>query len=920
MILIWIKKIQLTYFEFYILFYICPAKFELMTLRIAFSFIFIIIGSGSAFAQSRVLGTEKYSLSSDSSVNRLAGSNRTYFATRIPSTRDRPKIDGKLTDACWEMGVWAGGFTQQVPAQGKKPSQETEVKILYDSNNLYVGFKCYDKGPGKIRPILSRRDNSIGDIVGIAFDSYHDKQTAYEFNVAASGQKVDMVHLGAYNLDYNWDAVWDGKAQVYDSIWTAEMQIPFNQIRFAPGEDQVWGMHIWRWIDRLNEESQWKLVPIDAPAMVYLFGELKGIKGIKPKTNYEFMPYLNTRYSPNTTMNSKTTYGVGLDGKVRLNSGFTLDYAINPDFGQVEADPSVLNLTSYEVFNEEKRPFFLEGNTILDYSIGGDMLFYSRRIGHEPSYSPELGQNQTISVSDNTPILSALKLTGKTENGLSVGVVQSSTIKEFATIYGGDTQSKIAVEPFSNFMVGRIKQDFNHGSTVLGGMFTSTIRDINDDHLNFLSKSAITGGLDFQHNWKKRKYFVDFKGFFSDIKGDKEAISRLQLSPIHNYQRPGTNYLDYDSTRTSLSGWGGLIQGGKRSGKLRAIGSLNWRTAGVDFNDVGYLYQADLIAQTIDMMYKVSIPKGIVRSYYVQFVQEHDWSFGSDNIQRLGRDSENTLDRLNLHGFMQFNNLWLVHLNTRKYFNIYDTRELRGGPKLYKDGYNDVELFVQTNSVKDFWAGFGPRYKFFSDGISKTSIYTLFLKWQMSDRFSITSRTTFDHSVENNKYVTTKVDLNNSTKYLVGTIDRNTISSTLRFEYFISPEISLQYYGNPYASTGKYNNFREVADASNKSLDLRYHKLTQVPLPDIGNNYALQNQYGYIYNLSNPDFNFQEFRSNLVGRWEFKPGSTLYLVWTNTRSAYSDQRNQSILESFGNIMKVPSQNVFMIKFSYWFAI
>lgn len=872
-----------------------------MIFRPAFSLLFIIIGLSSAFAQI----SEKYDLSSDSTVNRLAGTNRIYYTTRI---ENRPKIDGRLNDACWQTGVWAGGFTQQVPLQGKKPSQETEVKILFDNNNLYVGFKCYDKGPGKIRPILSRRDNSIGDIVGIALDSYHDKQTAYEFNVAASGQKVDMVHLGAYNLDYNWDAVWDGKAQVYDSIWTAEMQIPFNQIRFAPGKEQVWGMHIWRWIDRFNEESQWKLVPIDAPAMVYLFGELRGIEGIKPKTTYEFLPYLNTRFSPNTNLENKTTYGVGLDGKVRLNSGFTLDYAINPDFGQVEADPSVLNLTSYEVFNEEKRPFFLEGNTILDYSIGSDMLFYSRRIGHEPGYYPPLDENQTISISDNTPILSALKLTGKTENGLSVGVVQSLTAKEFATIYSGDSKSKIAVEPFSNFMVGRVKQDFNNGSTVLGGMLTSTFRNINDDQLAFLSKSAMTGGIDFQHNWKKRKYFVDFKGFFSDIKGDKEAISRLQLSPVHNYQRPDANYLDYDTTRTSLSGWGGFLQGGKRSGKFRAIGSLNWRSPGVDFNDVGYLYQADLVAQTVDLTYKVSKPKGIVRSYYVQFVQEHDWSFGG----------ENTLDRLNLHGFMQFNNLWLVHLNTRKYFNIYDTRELRGGPKLFKDGYNDVELFVQTNSVKNFWAGLGPRFKFFQDGISKTSFFTLFLKWQISDRFSITSRTTFDHSIDNNKYVRTIMSSVDSAKYLVGTIDRNTISSTLLFEYFISPEISLQYYGNPYASTGKYNNFREVADASNNSLDKRYNSLVSLSIPN--NWYNLQKDGQSAYTIKNPDFNFQEFRSNLVGRWEFRSGSTLYLVWTNTRSAYSDQLGQSIWKSFGNIWRVESQNVFMIKFSYWFSI
>ncbi len=580
-------------------------------------FFILFFGIVSAFGQS----FDKYTLSSDSTVNRLAGIKKVYYATRIDN---RPKIDGRLTDPCWETtGFWADGFVQQAPNQGKNPSQKTKIKLLYDNNNLYVGFKCYDKGPGKIRPILGRRDDFAGDIAGIALDSYHDKQTAYEFNVAASGQKIDLVHLGAYNFDYNWDAVWDGKAQVYDSIWTSELQIPFSQLRFAPGNEQVWGMHVWRWIDRYKEESQWKLIPIDAPAMVYLFGELRGIKGIRPKTNYEFLPYLNARYSPNTDLENKTTYGIGLNGKVGLNSGFTLDYAINPDFGQVEADPSVLNLTTYEVFYDEKRPFFLEGNTILDYNAGEDMLFYSRRIGHAPSISnkklPTIYENQTISISENTSILSALKLTGKTKDGLSVGVVQSFTAKENVTIYGNNSKTQMAVEPFTNFVVGRVKQDFNRGNTVFGGMITSTFRNITDAHLNFLPKSTITGGIDFQHNWEKRKYFVDFKGFFSDIRGEKDAISRLQKSSVHYYQRVDAEHLEYDPDRTSLSGWGGLLQGGKRSGKLRVIGSLNWRSPGVDFNDVGYMYQADLINQLVNLTYKVSNPKGVVRSYFVEF-------------------------------------------------------------------------------------------------------------------------------------------------------------------------------------------------------------------------------------------------------------------------------------------------------------
>ncbi len=499
-------------------------------------------------------------------------------------------------------------------------------------------------------------------------------------------------------------------------------------------------------------------------------------------------------------------------------------------------------------------------------------------------------------------------MTGKTKDGLSVGVVQSITAKDNATIYDADSKTKIATEPFTSYVASRVKQDFNKGNTVIGGMLTSTIRDINDEHLGFLPKSSTVGGIDLQHNWKKRKYFVDFKGFFSDIQGSKEAISDLQLSSVHYYQRADADYLEYDPERTSLSGWGGLLQGGKRSGKFRVTGSLNWRSPGVDFNDMGYLYQADLVDELINITYKVTQPKGIVRNYYVELEQERDWTYGG----------ENTLDRLKLHGYLKSSNLWSVHLNMRRFYNIFDTRELRGGPALYKGAYNDIDLFIQSNSTKDLWVGFGPIFRFHSDQISKTSLFQAKIKWQVNDRFSITSNTTVDGSVDHHQYVSVKKDQSGTIKYLVGTVDRHTIYSTLRFEYFISPEISIQYYGNPYASIGKYDRFREVADASNRSLDKQYTNLNAKLVAN--NNYQLLKNNELAYTIKNPDFNYQVLNSNLVGRWEFKPGSTLYLVWTNTRYSKSDKLDSSVLESFGNIMNVKSENVFMIKFSYWFSL
>ncbi len=861
----------------------------------------VLLSMNCAYSQS----TDKYTLSNDSLVNYHASIKRVYHAKRLEV---KPKIDGKLDDICWKNGNWSGGFIQQQPLQAKAPSQQTEICVLYDDRNLYVGIKCFDDEPEKIRSILSRRDEFEGDIAGIALDSYDDDRSAFEFNVSAAGQKVDLVHLDAYEWDMNWDAVWDGKASVGDSLWMAEMRIPFSQLRFAKAEEQVWGMHIWRWIDRLMEEDQWKLIPIDAPEMVYLFGELRGIKGINPKRNIEFLPYANARFTPDSEFENKSKYGFGLDGKIGLSSDFTLDYTINPDFGQVEADPANLNLTSYEVFYDEKRPFFLEGNNILDYSIGRDKLFYSRRIGRAPIYLPQIDdETETMSMPDNTSIISALKVTGKTKKGLSVGVIQSFTSKEEATIYSGSNERDKTVEPFSSFLIGRLKQDFNKGNTVLGGMVASTIRDINDEHLEFLPSSSLVGGIDFQHNWKKRKYFIDMKGFFSDVKGSEEAISSLQRSSQHYYHREDADHLDYDPSKTKLAGHGGEIEGGKRSGKFRAIGNLSWRSPGVDLNDLGYLRQADFIKEEIELKYQVNKPKGILRNYWIRFQQKHDWSYGG----------ENTKDELSLLTYLRFTNLWSVYFNFERDFNVFDTRELRGGPKLFKEDSWDTQVYLQTNGSKDLRVALGTRYIVHDDNVSKRNLHNFLIRWQINDRLSISTSADYDLSTDHHQYVR-KVSLSNeNTGYLVGTLKRKTIQATLRLEYFFSPELSLQYYANPYATVGKYNDFRRVIDGSNKNINQRYLPLTTLP---VDNGYILTEDSGELYTIPIPDFDYQEFRSNLVARWEFNPGSTLYLVWNSSSLVVDRKYRSSVFNSFGDTFGNDSKNIFMVKFSYWFSL
>ncbi len=863
----------------------------------------LILTIGLFFALSAQTQNLNYTLSSDSLVNQYASLKRVYYATR---TESKPKIDGVLDDECWQtVGSWDAGFIQQQPHQAKPPSQETEIKILYDDKYLYFALICHDNEPEKMSPLLGRRDDSsVGDIAGIALDSYNDKQTAFEFNITSAGQKVDLMHLGEYGWDFNWDAVWDGKTSLGDSAWYAEMRVPFTQIRFSNEKEQVWGMHIWRYIYRLAEESQWKLIPVDAPAMVYIFGELRGIKDIPHKKNFEVMPYARAKYIPDSE--DKQNFGFGLDGKIGVTSNATLDYTINPDFGQVEADPSILNLTSYEVFYDEKRPFFLEGKNILEYNAGTDMLFYSRRIGHAPSFRPK---GESVSISDHTSIINALKLTGKNKSGLSLGFANSMTARENATVFSTTEESKVTVEPFTNYFVGRLKQDFNQGSTTIGGMITSTVRNINDEHLNFLPRNSTVGGIDLEHNWLNRKYFINYKNFFSSVKGSETAINRMQRSAVHLYHREDAAHLNYNSQRTSLEGWGGQIGGGKRSGKFRLQGELDWRSPGIDFNDVGYLRQADYISEGIVAMYQVNKPRGIFLNYYYSALQQQTWSYGGEKLK----------SELDGHIGLRFKNYYGFDFNINRLYNEFDTRQLRGGPALKIDDNTIAEIAVRTNSSKKLSFRAGMEAAKSDDKITWKNTYNIHVIWKVKNNFTVSSRSSFAEEKDNSQYIK-QLQINNKREYVVGKIQRQTLYTTLRMEYFINPELSLQLYASPYASSGKFLSYRKVNQSKAKDLNLRYSPLN---VKFEGDNKYLTDTSGESFldfAQENPDFNFQEFNSNFVLRWEYKTGSSFYFVWTNYRSSYEDVYDPSIANSFKNISNVKSQNAFMLKFSYWFSL
>ncbi len=835
-------------------------------------------------------------------------SNKRIYTSENIGDLPLPRIDGVLDDSIWYLGEWQGAFTQQQPFGGAKGSESTYIKVLYDHSNLFVAIVCQDREPGKIRDKLDRRDAITGDMTGIAIDSYYDKRTAFEFNLSAAGQKMDLKHKGDYLWDFNWDAVWDGATAINDTGWVAEMSIPFSQLRYARQEEYTWGMHVWRWIDRKKEEDQWQYIPVEAPAMVYLFGKLEGINGIKNSRQVEILPYLLGAYNNPVNEGNPFKFNGGIDAKVGISSDITLDLTVNPDFGQVEADPSILNLSAFETFFDEKRPFFLEGNDIFDFELGGDIPYYSRRIGSAPDFPGTYGDLEISAIPDRTTILGAAKITGKSRNGLSVGLVNGLTSGETAIgTDGTGHEEEIEASPFSSYLASRVKQEFKGGNSSLGGFF-SAVNRISDEpsSLAFLPTGAYTGGIDLLHQWKNRNYFIEAKSIVSQLNGTPEAILLKQLSHNHRYQRPDASHLEVDSTLESLSGHGGLIKAGKKGGKLNFFGQAQYRSPGLNLNDMGYIRQSDFISGRTEISYDMNEPTKHIRDYMLELYQEASWSFGGElNMNMLGADF--SVSNLKL---------WSLSLNLRYDFSHLDPRELRGGPALRNDPFYLAGFSIASNTSKDLFARFGYYHNgsasehFFSDIVSTR------ITWLPVRRLRLSGIMELSGYKHYQQYVAT-LNQGSSRHTIVGNIDRNTASLTLRGEFFVTPELSLQYYGNPYFSAGDYSDFRRVNRAADRDLLNRFDPLDETWDP-VSAMYEFEID-GKSLAFSEPDFSFIQYRSNFVFRWEYLPGSTIYFVWAHDRSDWRGAYNP-ITDITGDLFGLQGSNIFMLKINYWFSL
>jgi hypothetical protein len=841
-----------------------------------------------------------------------------YTSSRLIT--EKPVIDGKLNDQCWTKGTWAGNFRQWIPNEGAKPTYPTEFNIQYDDKNLYVAIRCHDGEPHKILRQAGVRDEFVGDMTGVNFDSYHDYRTGFEFTVTAWGQKIDLILFNPNNWDTNWNAVWKIKTGLEDSAWVAEYEIPLSQLRYSGKDEQVWGLHVWRWISRLQEESDWEIQSKTGPGVLFNFGELQGINGLKKSRRLEIMPYalgdLKTmKAEPGNPFTDKgRAWGgnVGLDAKIGISSNFTVDMTVNPDFGQVESDPSVMNLTAFETFYEEKRPFFLEGLTIFDYKFDNQSLFYSRRIGHSPSRTISPNDNLFVQTPDKTSIISALKFSGTTSKGLSVGLIQSVTANEFASLSdknGNITSTK--VEPLTSYSVARVQKGYNSGNTVIGGIMTSTNRIINDKDLEFLSNDAYTGGLDLLHHWKDKEFYVDARLIGSYINGSKEAITLLQQSSARYYQRPGASYLKYDTSATHLNGWGGKFMIGKGSkGRWKYSTGATWLSPGLELNDLGYMNTADEINQDNVVSYLINQPAWIFSTYDISLEQFNTWNF---NGTYLGSGAH-------LAFTSQFKNQWAFSANLIYHTKAVDTKILRGGYDMIMP--QSVMTFgsANTNPSKKIIASFGYSYEYRGDRLAENYQLTPGITYRPLNNLKIGLTANYMRNIDNLQYISTVTSVPGD-RYILGTISQKTLGLTFRVDLNLTPEFSIQYYGSPFVSLGAYSQLKYITNPKAANYENRFEVYQDALL--INGVYQLYDNTGGTrmdYSIDNPDFNFHEFRSNLVAKWEYRLGSFIYLVWSSNKSGNTNSSNASLGESYKQLRSIFPNNIFLIKLNYWFSL
>ncbi|MFL5569556.1 MAG: DUF5916 domain-containing protein [Gemmatimonadaceae bacterium] len=805
-----------------------------------------------------------------------------------------PSIDAKDEDEVWRNTPVITAFKQWRPTEGKEARFKTEAKIAYDAANLYVFVRAFDPHPDSIKKILERRDTfTASDMIWIFVDSYHDKRTGYEFGVNAAGVKMDQAIYDDGNEDGAWDAVWDVATQIDSLGWTAEFRIPLSQMRYSRNREHTFGIMVDRDVYRYNERYIWPLLRQSKPGFVSQFGSLHGMDDLENPRKLEAMPYVVTKSAStitNNAFNQKQNLAAGGDLKYRIAPNVTLDATINPDFGQVESDPSVLNLSAYESFFDERRPFFVAGRGLFRADVNcsavncwGESLYYSRRIGRTPALAGIYGD--TVPQQPIT-ILGAGKLLARFPKGTTVGVLDAVTQRA--------TGAGKTYEPGTNYGVVRATQDFRGGNSGIGAMITSVNRNMDEWSSPFLTSSAYAAAVDFRHRFLKNNYEISGNFDKSLVRGSTEVIASLQNNSVHLYQRPDAD-LPLDSSRTSLGGDAEEFKFGKVGGKhLLFESAYSRRSPGFEVNDLGYLRRADQQSWSTWM----GMFDREARRFYNRFQLNNNWWqwWTTDGLPLERAYNYNTHITLkNYWGFHQGGTLGQLG-------KTYDDRLTRGGPAVRQDMYISPWLSINGDDRKAIVPYFSSSYFRSAGGRNWSTNVSPEIDFKAMGRFSSALSMNWSHNVTDNQPKGNYTDATGVPHYTVAHLDQTTTYLTARLNYTFTPNVSLQTYAQPFVSKGTYSNVRQLsANPRADEYDDRYTALNDPSRTD------------------NPGgFNFKALQSNVVLRWEYNPGSTVFVVWNQGRQGFNPlEGDNGFTGDVRDLFSLHPANTFLVKVSYW---